>query len=284
VARTSPLGRRRHLSRQLLHLREESGRTADDVARHLGWTPSTITRIERNDWRLPKLHLVEALLDVYGVTGDRRAELLGYATQARQRGWWERRLGIAGDYGTYIALEHEATTLRTFAAMRIPTLLQTPDYCRAVHATKPAAHVDAYVHALTERQRLLTDPDPVVLRAVIWQAALHHQVAGPQVQAAQLEHLLTVSELPNVIVQVLPFTAGPIPAAGGFTHLTFPAVIDPEAVFVLSVTGAAWVEDPSEVTRYSTTFERLLHVSATVAESRALIAARASDLRRAQRD
>ncbi|MFF5261393.1 helix-turn-helix domain-containing protein [Actinomadura viridis] len=279
MPRTSPTGRRRHLARELLHLREVTGLTADEVAKRLGWTPSTLTRIERNDWRLPKIHLVEALLDVYGVTGSQRDELIGYALQARERGWWERYKHLSAEEGTYIGLEHEASAIRQFAPMRLPDLLQIPGYCRSRHAGAPDIAAD-HCAVTSERQRLLTAPAPVTLWALLWESVLHHQVAGPDVQAEQLEHLLAVTDLPNVTIQVVPFTAGPLPAIGGFTHMALHDAVDPEAVYVESPAGETWIEDPARVAHFTAVFERLLSVACTVRETQDVVARTARALRK----
>ena len=52
-----------------------------------------------------------------------------------------------------------------------------------------------------------TATSPMV--AVIDEAALRRPMAGPEVMRAQFEYLLRIGQLPNIDVQVLPFSAGP---------------------------------------------------------------------------
>src|SRR5690606_2670366 len=85
----SPTMRRRRLSQLLKDLRRKAGITATQAAEQLGWDPAKVSRIERNEWKLPNPRDVRDLLDLYGVTDEKQREmLLDLAKQARQRGWW----------------------------------------------------------------------------------------------------------------------------------------------------------------------------------------------------
>ncbi|GAA3957617.1 helix-turn-helix transcriptional regulator [Actinomadura viridis] len=268
MPRTSPTGRRRHLARELLHLRETTSLTADAVAKQLGWTPSTLTRIERNDWRIPKVHLVEALLDVYGVTGTRRDELIRFALQARDRGWWSRHKHLSSTAATFIGLEQEAVVAREVSPLRIPDLLQTPEYARALH---PTAAGDAAAAIITQRKKVLHEPDPLIYWVIVAESALRQQVGGREAHADQLDHLLELAGLNNVRLQIYPLTA-PAPLLDAFIHLTFRHVIDPEAVYVAWPGCEAWHEDPAEVTPFTDRFEELLAAALTRTQSRRLLA------------
>lgn len=58
------------------------------------------------------------------------------------------------------------------------------------------------------RQELLTrDPAPNV-RVILNEGALRRPVPNAKVWSEQLSHLVDAAELPNVVIQVLPFTAG----------------------------------------------------------------------------
>lgn len=278
--RTSPVGRRRHLSRELLRLRESTGQTSVQVAKHLGWTPSSLTHIERNDWRLPKIHLVEALLDAYGVTTDaqpkRRAELLAYAREGRERGWWEKYKHLSDAESIYIGLEQEAVTVRTVAPHRLPALLQHPGYARALHYDPARGSAAAAI--VTERQQLLKHADPITVWAIVGEGVLRQEVGGPDAHAAQLDHLSTLAGQPNVRLLIYPFTAS-MPLPHGYAHLSFEQVIDPEVVYLPSAGGEAWREDPPTVTPFTDLFEWLLAGALTRAESRRRLAEIAGEVR-----
>src|SRR4051812_33600815 len=96
--------------------------------------------MERNEWKLPRVGDIRALLEVYGVTDERRREqLLTLAREGRQRGWWHAyREMLFENYSTYIGLESEATALLVYQPLVIPGLLQTDDYARALIQAGPA--------------------------------------------------------------------------------------------------------------------------------------------------
>lgn len=65
------------------------------------------------------------------------------------------------------------------------------------------------------RQVRLTGDDPVHLDAVINEGALRRVVGGSDVMRDQLRQLVETSDLPNVVVRVLPFDAGAHPGVDG---------------------------------------------------------------------
>ncbi len=48
----------------------------------------------------------------------------------------------------------------------------------------------------------------MILRAIINEGALRRQVGGPAVMRSQISRIAEMAKLPNVTVQVLPFSAG----------------------------------------------------------------------------
>ncbi|MGH3812945.1 MAG: Scr1 family TA system antitoxin-like transcriptional regulator [Pseudonocardiaceae bacterium] len=66
------------------------------------------------------------------------------------------------------------------------------------------------------------------LDVVINEGALRRVVGGPDVMRGQLRRLVESSELPNVVLRVLPCDAGAHPGVdGSFTVLEFPNPGDP---------------------------------------------------------
>lgn len=276
MKRISPTLRQRRLGMVLRELRADDGRTAAEVARALGWSPTKVMRLEAAP-RKPIVKEVIRLLDAYGVGEPRRGEILQLVAQARRRGWWDTyRTQISKDYDAYIGLEAEARSVRTYEIGNIPGLLQTPAYARALVTARrpdmPAADVQARVNVRTARQKqLLTGPDPVRLWAVIGEGVLHRMVGGPAVMREQLEHLLASSELPSVTLQVLPYSAGAAPAQGPFVILDFQEPADPEVVYLETPAGAMWIEDRGYVAVYMVDFLRLVEAAASEDHTRQLI-------------
>lgn len=89
TTRRSPTARHRRLIAELNRLRAGSGLSRAEVAERIGSTDTTVWRYETGLSR-PKPADVEALLRVYGVTGDQWTDLIQLAKDARKRGWWHR--------------------------------------------------------------------------------------------------------------------------------------------------------------------------------------------------
>jgi Domain of unknown function (DUF5753) len=79
------------------------------------------------------------------------------------------------------------------------------------------------VRARIERQRLLSEPGTLKLWAILDEAALHRQVGGRDMMHRQLNHLIKAANEPNVIMQVIPYSAGAHAGmSGSFALLDFP--------------------------------------------------------------
>ncbi|GAA4085024.1 helix-turn-helix transcriptional regulator [Actinomadura miaoliensis] len=287
MRRQSPTVRLRRLARLLRELREADGRSADMIARECGWhSASTLTRMENGKMSKPQVSRVSRLLDVYGVSGEAREEILELVQDARRRGWWHSYPCLGEQYATYIGLEDEATNLRNFEPLLIPGLLQTPGYARTLITSRapdlPDDVVDDLVDIRTRRQERLHGG--ARLWAVIGEGALRQVVGGPEVMHAQLRHLHQMAQLPDVHVQVVPFSRGVVPALGPFMILTFDDPDDPEVVYVETPVGDYWVEDPGSVAVFAESYERLVGVGLSTDATLSMIADAAARLTRGDAD
>ncbi|MCP9954243.1 helix-turn-helix domain-containing protein [Actinomadura madurae] len=83
---TSPFVRRRRLGAELRTLREQSGMTADELARRIYRSRMTISKLENARCR-PDIGDVVKIMKILGVTGDRFDALFKIACDAAERGW-----------------------------------------------------------------------------------------------------------------------------------------------------------------------------------------------------
>lgn len=255
---TSPSLRRRRLAAELRELREQSGLSVTEAARRLDWQASRISRIENRQSGITAPEL-RKLLDLYGTDDEQyRAQLAELARRVNERGWWQKYAGlIGGDYADLISLEAETRTIRAYEQELVPGLLQTPEYAYAViRASRPtdtAEEVKRRVEIRTERQEILTRPDPPPPRfnVVLSEAALRRPIGGHDVMRAQLEYLVQPRDRANVTIQVLPFDAGVHPAmVGPFSVMTFPDPDDLGVVGVENAIGTLFLEDPYALRAY----------------------------------
>jgi len=272
-----PTALRIALGAQLRRLREASNVTAEEAAKAIRATPSKISRLERG--RSPaRQRDVADLLTLYRVTDEaERDQLLTLARQASVPGWWQQYSDILPRwFELYVGLERAASVVRTYEVQFVHGLMQTEDYARAVilisHAHAPAEEIDRRVSLRMRRQQLLTQPDPPQLWAVLDEAALRRPPDSSKVMGAQLEHLLQISELPNVTLQIVPFRAGPHAAAGGpFTLLRFPEPDLPDVVYLEQLHSALYLDQPDDVIDYMTVMDQLCVRAETGAASKDLL-------------
>lgn len=259
----SPTVMRRRLSRALTRLRADAGIDAADVASRLGWSPSKLTTMERDQWKRPNPRDIKDLLDIYGVTDQAtRDSLAALARHARARGWWfEYRALLRGDL---VEFEAGATTIRNRESAVIPGLLQTADYARAIFEGGMQDRVDDRVAIRMRRQQILADID---LCAVIDEAALRRRVGSPDVMRDQLRHLAEMADRPNVGIRIVGDDAGAHPAMGAsFMLLDFAE--DPSMVYLEHVTESAVIDDRETVATYEAIYDRLKGVALSAEESR----------------
>lgn len=190
-----------------------------------------------------------------------RAQLEDTRRQAEQRGWWES-YRVPGWFAPFVDFESFATEAINFELDLIPGLLQTERYAYEVHRagryTTNPQDIARRVKARTERQKRLTSALPIQLRAVIGEAALHRVVGGPEIMTEQLQHLLDLCELPNVIVQVLPYEAGAHASpSGAFVVLSFEHPEDEAIGFLDTPLGGHTVDRPDDVEALRYVFDEL---------------------------
>jgi transcriptional regulator with XRE-family HTH domain len=274
--------RRRRLGFELRRLRESAGLKLDQVAGQLDLALSTLSRIETGKAPCRSTYAA-AMLDMYGVTDQaQRAVLIDMARQGQRKDWWDQYGDVLPTgFGTYVGLEAEAATLRAFEAQRVHGLLQTPDYARAAlraaNRKASAEHIDRLTELRMKRQEVLERPDdPLELWAIMDEAVLRRPVGGHKVMRGQLGRLVETSELPNVTLQVLPFSQGAHAGLDGpFALLEFPGgetgEVDPGVVYVEIPGGNIYLEKERQVRRWADVFDQLRAQALAPDESRDLI-------------
>jgi transcriptional regulator with XRE-family HTH domain len=286
MARPSPTVRRRRLRAELRRLRTERGLTIDavqELSKGDIRTP-TLSRWETGDRNIRATD-VRLLLDIYGVAGDEREALLTLARQAKERGWWQSfGASVPSWFQFYVGLESEASTIQQYSAELVPGLLQTAGYYQAFLGTAPGdpriTGKEVEVR-MARQERLATDDDPPQFWAVMNEAVVRRRVGGSAIMRAQLEHLAGLSGLPNITIQVLPFTAGVHPAMdGSYSILGFPVPSDPAVVYLENQAGSVYLEEPADVDRFSRMFSHLIAKALSPEDSGRLLRGLAEDFGR----
>lgn len=270
----------RRLARMLRRLREDVGFTIDEVAEQLDLSPSTLSRIETAQVSVRTTDL-RLLLDIYKVTGAQRDQLLQLARERRKQPWWNQYKDLP--YVALASLERGTAEILQYSVQLVPGLLQTEAYAREVLKAIPPAHgvnIERILEFRIKRQELLTDAQAPRLWVVLDEAVLRRTVGEEQVMHKQLERLINAASLPNVTLQVLPFSVG-IHAGmdGEFTILSYADPADPDVVYLETTAGQHFDESTDVTRRYNSVFDQLRAAALNPAESIRALANAKHDLR-----
>jgi transcriptional regulator with XRE-family HTH domain len=281
-ARRPPSVRARQLAAELRRLRAANFLTGDAVAVRLGWSPSKLSRIETGHTAITMPDL-QRLLEAYEVSGTLYDRLVKLARAMSQRDWWDKyEDSVSEEYSTLLALEDDAESEFTYTQMVMPGLLQTEAYAREILASPaiPPGEVARRVTVRLTRQRVLTKDSPLEFVAVLDEACLRRQVGGAAIMAEQLSHIITMARLPNVTLQVMPFSAGYHEGlASAFRILRFPEEGATDVVYSEHMTGSLWIEQEGDVYRYVRAFAGLRELALGERDSIAMLSQIASEIK-----
>ncbi|MFJ4837714.1 helix-turn-helix domain-containing protein [Streptomyces sp. NPDC088746] len=261
VTRTNPTVRKRRLGAELRRLRIDSGLTGGQVARRLLISQPKISRLENGHCAISPRD-VRDLCAVYGVTDQQVLDsLMRMAEESAQRGWWNTYGDIP--YSIYIGLETDAASIRCFAPMVIPGLLQTPAYAQTViEETIPLLTTEQVSNRLKVRlrrqHRIYDLTDPLRLEVILDESTLRRVVGSPSLMREQLEHLNALSTEPHITVQVLPHSAGALPGtARQFSILSFEDNPRAGVVYLEGSTSDLFLEKRSDLEHYAHMYAHL---------------------------
>ncbi|HKB29821.1 MAG TPA: helix-turn-helix transcriptional regulator [Streptosporangiaceae bacterium] len=251
------------LGAQLRRLREAKGITLEEAGNKIRASHSKMSRLELGRVGFKDRDVAD-LLTEYDVLDETERDMLrALARQANAQGWWHVYSDVLAPwFEAYVGLEEAAATVRSYEVQFVPGLLQTEDYARAVtvlgFADVPEQEIERRVKLRMERQQLINGDDPLQLWAVVDEAVLKRPLGGPEVMRGQLKHLIEVTAMRNVTLQVIPFHSGGHAAAGGpFSILRFAEPDLPDIVYLEQLTSALYLDKRDDVDHYLAVMERL---------------------------
>jgi transcriptional regulator with XRE-family HTH domain len=270
----SPLMLRRRLRTELRAARLDSDLTQEQVAKAMEWSMSKINRIEKAKTGISTNDL-RALLPFLGIKDKARAdELITLARAARESPWWSRYRGVAPEkLLELIDYESAASVVSQFEPIFVPGILQTEEYARAVlqifyNENTAAERLAAMVELRTTRTGLLTRDNAPQFSFVLDESVIHRVVGRTVVMRQQFQHLADIAKLPNVTIQVVPFTAGLHPGMKGpFEVVQFSDEPDENIVFLEGPQGDIISEDQNETENYLEAFARITKAALSPSDS-----------------
>lgn len=281
----NPTLRRRKLAAELRRLREDAGLNGVQVAKTLRWSTSKVSRLETGQVA-PSPKDVAQLLRHYAVESERAELLLALARSDGNKGWWESYTDVLHDTVLeFFGLEDGASHIRVWTAFSLPGLLQTREYAkqigllyRAVEIVPPSK-IERRIHARMQRQQLLRKDSPLTYSAVLDEAVLRRKFGDgdEQIMRDQLQHLLKLSDLPNITIHVLPLERPHPTDITNFILLSFQPMpvlgsVSGEVVYYENFPTFTLTEDEETAYRYGVVFDLLVEAALDEEESRHFIA------------
>jgi transcriptional regulator with XRE-family HTH domain len=177
--------------------RKRAGLTQEQFAPLVGYSIETVASIEQGR-RFPPPDVVEraeGVLDAFGVIRGAAKHLT-------------RRKGLASWFRQWAQLELGALSLYTYECRLIPGLLQTPAYARTLFTDQlpPLGdeQIEAQLAARLERQQLLRSRPNTAFTFILEEHLFLRDLGGEEVTRELLDHILDLSELRNVDIQIMP--------------------------------------------------------------------------------
>jgi len=263
---------------ELRRLREEAGYTAVEACGPIKAQGPKLSKIE-NGKQGATPDEVRTLCDLYCASAEERQYLVALAEQRPQRR--RRRSGkrdaVPDWFRRFLALEWDATEIKSYHIDMVPGLLQTEDYARAmIRAWEPEADerlIDNQVETRMKRQDVLrrTGRPSLRLDVVLGEGALRRVLGDRKIMRVQLKHLAFMARRPNITVRVLPFDLPDRISVASAFDLFRLAQQNISTVYLEDLFGATYLKEPEEYTQHSSVFGRLRDAALEPEESRVFI-------------
>lgn len=264
---------RRQLAAELVRLRGPARISGRRMAKLLGVSQATLSRIDHGLGPVPSSRQIEIWLDATHASEQERNRIGALVSAAHNETtpWPELLAEHRGNLQDEAArLEADAIRLRNFQPTVIAGLLQTAAYTRAL---LPLADLtggldyEATLAGRVERQRVLYEPGRS-FQFLIAEPVLSWS-PGPAVMPGQRDRLAQLAELPGVEVAVLPLSAAAATPWHGFN--LYERSDNTASVFLELIHRAELVTNPKDVQLYQSLWDRLWSASVTGADAITLI-------------
>jgi transcriptional regulator with XRE-family HTH domain len=259
--------------------REKSGLGVRQLAAKLHIGHSTVSQWE-NTKRVPTVEDVASYLGALHATQPERRRILDLARRATDPEWLTGGArGHAQAMDGLTECERTASDMYVWNPMLVPGLFQIPDYTAVIMGSSGLSAEEAENRATIRllRQQALTRRNPLQVHALIGMPVLRQRIGGPTVMSAQLRHLLAVSRLPMVKLQLADVEDDWHPGlTGPFTFYEFPDM--PSIVIIEHYRSSAFLYNAHDVSDYRDAVDSIATVAISPQESVELIAHRLVEL------
>ncbi|MEV6619079.1 helix-turn-helix transcriptional regulator [Streptomyces sp. NPDC051051] len=263
------------LGKMLKLFRERKGLTQKEFGVLVGYGPDAISSMERGVRiiRPEVLEKADELLDAGGVFTQVAPEVREAMSRARTRHpeW----------YRGYAALEAEAVELHQYSNHAVHGLLQTEAHACSVFAKRrpflSEETIEQRVADRLSRQQVFARWPAPVVSYVIEEVVLDRPIGGRDVHTEQLRHLLSVSRMRNVEIQVMPTRVQEHPNMDGAFNLLTPKK-HPQVAYTEVQGYPRLITDPEEVRKITDRYGIMRAMALPPEETRTLIAKKLEEL------
>ncbi|MFD8672247.1 helix-turn-helix domain-containing protein [Streptomyces seoulensis] len=186
----------RAVGRQIKAWREAVGMTQVELGSAIGYGEEMVSSVERGR-RVPKPDFLDRTDEVVGA-GGKVSAMKADVERAR----YPKKVRDLAN------LERDTTELGAYAALHVHGLLQTSEYAHALYAMRRPSYTEEEIERLVAARmarKSLFDRVPFTqITFVQEEATLLRPIGGKLVLRKQLEHLVEMSKLRHVEIQVMP--------------------------------------------------------------------------------
>ncbi|MDX3380351.1 helix-turn-helix transcriptional regulator [Streptomyces niveiscabiei] len=183
-------------------LREHQGLSREQFGLLVGYSKHTVESVELGR-RMPDESFVDKAENALGNTGALRK-----AARFLTRG----EAGLAVWFRKWARLEKKAVRLGTYECRLVPGLLQSEEYLRALFEHRVPLlsdeQIEDQVFARMERQELLRGRPNVEFSFILEEHLFRRRMGGADQMRRLIDHVLDLSQLRNVSIQLVPLEAG----------------------------------------------------------------------------
>ena len=237
--------------------------TVSKAADVVGWSDSRVSRLVSGKRGVP-VPDVATLLAVLDVHGERRNALLAVAEDLFRLGWLQEHGGQPP--ATLAQADDAAAMITAYHSAVVPVLLQTPGYAAALARGSGVA--------AQARRAVLARPTPPELRFFVDEHVVTHGGADREMMSEQVHHLLRLAVRPNVVIRVVPTSAGLVCGCPAFELFEFDR--HQPVVHVEHLAATAFLEQPETIAEHRAAIAHLREVALSDLGSRVWLTTLAS--------
>lgn len=254
---------------ELRYQRERAGMTQAELGAPMFVSGSFIGQLESGTRRM-QVEYAKRIDDILETDG-----FFARNFEASQQSRYPEHFADAAEF------ESLALTIREFAPLLVPGLLQTEGYARAVfravHPVAPESLIEGLLSARLDRARIFENPTTPLFWAVLDEAVLRRPVGGAAAMSEQLRHISALARRNRAIVQVLPYSEGAHAALEGSLKLMTFADAPPVA-YLQGLSTGQMLDDPHRVERYGLAYDLVRAAAMSPEASLVLIESMAEEL------